>query len=328
MANPMISRFMFVSVLGGFLVGAQSAQAGSTMPPGAFLQQPAPDIITLNRQIQKDPLVAGRYARLYNMSPGMVRMAFSKMRLSTLSEDHVYEVHYVHPGEKIGYKVRRVRKGTAIYRMPDGRPALVRVCGNPIRSTHTTAVRGAFRRAPEAGQPDSVLDFQPYEPLESNMTPSPAPAFGPRVGEPYTGFVESPELATEIPIAPIGLAPVAAAATAVHTVSSFAGAVPILGALGALGALAAGSGSNGSSAIPPANGPGPIIPPVIIPPVPVSGSSTVTPEPNAVLLTLALLSSGGVTLLRRRQRPRPLRALGTLEHLQPVAASLIFGNPL
>jgi hypothetical protein len=305
MANAMISRFMFVSVLGGFLVGAQSAQAGSTMPPGAFLQQPAPDIMTLNRQIQKDPLVAGRYARLYSMSPDMVRMAFSKMRLSTLSEDHVYEVHYVHPGEKIGYKVRRIRKGTAIYRMPDGTPALVRICGNPIRATHTTAVRGAFRRAPEAGQPETALDFQPYEPLESNMTPSPEPAFGPRVGEPYTGFIESPEVAMEIPAVSVGLAPVAAAATAAHAVSSFAGAAPVLGALGALGglaALASGSGSSGSGSTIPPTGGGSSTPPVIIPSAPGSGSAAVTPEPNAVLLTLALLSSGGVMLLCRRRK--------------------------
>lgn len=315
MANAMISRLMFVSVMGGFLIGGQAAQAGSTMPPGAFLHQPAPDITALNRQIQQDPLVAERYARLYNMSPDMVRMAFSKMHLSTLAEDHVYEVHYVHPGERIGYKVRRVRKGTAIYRMPDGTPALVRVCGNPIRATRPTAVRGAFRRAPEAGQPENVLDFQADEPLEASVTPSPEPSFGPRVGEPYTGFVEIPELAPEIPIAPIAVPPIAAATSAAHAVSSFASAAPILGALGALGglgALAAGGGgsSTGGAAVvpvapPSSGGGGTVTPPVIIPPVvvaPGSGAAAVTPEPSSVLLALALLSSGGVSLLRRRRR--------------------------
>ena len=305
MANAMTSRFIFVSVIGGFLAGGQAAQAGSTMPPGAFLHQPAPDIAALNRQIQQDPRVAGRYARLYNMSPDMVRMAFAKMRLSTLAEDHVYEVHYVHPGEKIGYKVRRVRKGTAIYRMPDGTPALVRVCGNPIRATRPTAVRGAFRRAPEAGQPGNVLDFQADEPLEASVTPSPEPSFGPRVGEPYTGFVEIPE-APEIPIAPIALPPIAAAASAVHAVSSFAGAAPILGALGALGALAAGGGggsTGGGAVVPPSSGGGgTVTPPVIIPPGTAIGTAAVTPEPSSVLLVLALAASGSVSLLRRRRR--------------------------
>lgn len=312
MTNAMISRLMFVSAFGGLLFGAQCAQANSTMPPGAFLHQPAPDIITLNRQIQKDPLVAQRYARLYNMSPEMVRNAFSQMRLSTLSEDHVYEVHYVHSGEIIGYKVRRVRKGTAVYRLPDGTPALVRVCGNPIRDAHPKAVKGAFRRAPELGQPESAVDFQPYEPMESAVTPSPEPSFGPRVGEPYSGFVESPGLPTEIPVTPV-LSPVAATAAAVHAVSGFSNALPILGALGALGglgALASGSGGSGSNGVPllpvaPGSGSGgpviPIIPgtgPVTTPLQPAAA----TPEPNSIFLALALLSSGGAGMLRRRRK--------------------------
>ena len=276
------------------------------MPPGAFLHQPAPDITALNRQIQKDPLVAKRYARLYNMSPDMVRSAFSKMRLSTLTEDHVYQVHYVHPGEIIGYKVRRIRKGTAIYRLPDGTPALVRVCGNPIRAKQPKAVKGAHIVAPELGQTESALDFQPYEPLEATMMPSPEPSFGPRVGEPYTGFTESPDVAAEIPLVPV-LAP---AVSAVHAVSSFANAVPILGALGALGglgALASGSGGNGSGGVPiipgggsgtpPGNGGGPVVTPPAAPS---------TPEPNSVFLALALISSGGVSLIQRRRKSKRL----------------------
>jgi hypothetical protein len=316
MATAILSRVMVLSACVGLLAGAHSAQAGESMPPGAFLHQPAPDVATLNRQIAKDPLVAERYARLYNMSPEMVRSAFSKMHLSTLAEDHIYEVHYVHPGERIGYKVRRVRKGTAIYRMPDGTPALVRVCGNPIRATQPKAVRGAFRRAPELGQPESALDFQPYEPLEASVTPSPVPAEGLREGEFSSEFVESPGLEAPIEM-PVGLGPVAAAATAVHTVSAFANAVPILGALGALGglgALAAGSGGGTPGGIvpivPPITNPGGGPPVIVVPPTTGGGGGvgpaapSTTPEPNAVFLALALLSSGGVSLVRHRRKAK------------------------
>ncbi|MCW3100960.1 MAG: hypothetical protein JWL77_6578 [Chthonomonadaceae bacterium] len=301
MATTINSRAFLFAACAGLVAGAHTAHADTTMPPGAFLHQPAPNVAALNRQVQTDRLVAERYARLYGMSPDMVRSAFSKLQLSTLSEDHIYEVHYVHPGEKIGYKLRRVRKGTVIYRMPDGTPALVRVCGNPIRATHPKAVRGAFRRAPEPGQPESALDFQPYEPLEASASPSPVPSPEMRVGEPYTGFVPLTDLPgpTEIPFTPDVLSPATAAATAVHTVSSFAGAAPILGALGALGGVAAlaggsggGGGGGGGIIIPPGGGGGGVGP-------------AATPEPNAVFLGLALLaSSGGILVLRRRKAKR------------------------
>ena len=313
MVTANISRALFLATCVGLVVGTQSAQAGTSMPPGAFLHQPAPDITALNRQIQRDPLVAERYARLYNMSPEMVRSAFSKMHLSTLAEDHIYEIHYVHPGERIGYKIRRVRKGTAVYRMPDGTPALVRVCGNPIRATQPKAVRGAFRRAPELGQPETALDFQPYEPLEASMTPSPVPAEGLREGEFSSEFIESPGVpgVTEIPATPIGVGPVAAAASAVHAVSGFANAVPVLGALGALGglgALAAGSGGSGSPGTivtqAPSPGTGGGTPIIVVPPVTggAGPAAPSTPEPGSVLLGFALLSAGGANMLRRRRK--------------------------
>jgi hypothetical protein len=301
MATTIISRAFFFATCAGLAAGAHSAHADTKMPPGAFLHQPAPNVAALNRQVQTDRLVAERYARLYGMSPDMVRNTFSKMQLSTLSEDHIYEVHYVHPGEKIGYKLRRVRKGTVIYRMPDGTPALVRVCGNPIRPARPTAVRGAFRRAPEPGQPESVVDFQPYEPLEASVSPSPVPAPDMRAGEPYTGFVPVTDLAgpVEIPMAPEALGPdvLSPAAAAVHTASSF-GAGPLLGALGALGGVAAltggsgGGGGGGGIVIPPGGGGGGVVAPA-------------TPEPDAVFLGLALLaSSGGTLILRRRKAKR------------------------
>jgi LPXTG-motif cell wall-anchored protein len=234
------------------------------------------------------------------MSPTTVRSKFSQMRLSTLSEDHIYEVHYVHPGEKIGFKLRRVRKGTVIYRMPDGTPALVRVCGNPIRAARPTAVKGAFRRAPEASMPDSVADFQPYEPLESTVSPSPVPAPDMRAGEPYTGFVPSADLAepVESPIAAEAITPnvLAPAAAVAHSASSF-GAGPLLGALGALGGVAAltggsgGGGGGGGIVSPPIGGGGGVGP-------------TATPEPNAVLFGLALLSSGGAAVFLRRRKAK------------------------
>ncbi len=314
MATAYATRTINFTACLGLIVAAQIAHAGSNMPPGAFLHQPAPDIAALNRQVQSDRLVAERYARLYNMSPEMVRAAFSKMKLSVLSEDHVYEVHYVHPGEQIGYKIRRVRKGTAIYRMPDGTPALVKVCGNPIRATQPRAVRGAFRRAPELGEPEAALDFQPFEPLEAPAEAGPITAADMRDAEPFGGFIESPGLPgpSEIPITPIDVVP---AVAAVHTVSNFANAIPaILAPVGALAGLLASSGESSGSAgtlpgaiiVPPITGnsgtPPPVVTPPIIPPVGTGPAAITTPEPNAALLAAALLSAGFAGWKTRRRK--------------------------
>lgn len=300
MATTINSRALFFALCTGLVAGTNSAQAKTAMPPGAFLHQPATTVEALNRQVQTDKLVAERYARLYGMSPEMVRSAFSKMQLSTLNEDHIYEVHYVHPGEKIGFKLRRVRRGTPIYRLPDGTPALVRVCGNPIKATRPKAVKGAFLRAPEPGAPETALDFQPYEPLETLVTPSPVPSTEMRVGEPYSGFTPLTDLPgpEEIPITPEILTPETIVPAAVNTVRSFSSAAPILGALGAIGGIAAlaggsgGGGGGGGAIIPPGGGGGGGVGPVA------------TPEPNAVFLGLALLSSGGATMIMRRRKAK------------------------
>jgi hypothetical protein len=112
---------------------AAHADTPERMPRGAFLRHPANSTSRLAAQVKADPVVCGRYARLFHLSPQMVQLAMGSMRLKRLAEDHVLAVHYVHPGEKIGYKLSRVKKGTLIYALPDGTPALVEVCGNPLR---------------------------------------------------------------------------------------------------------------------------------------------------------------------------------------------------
>src|SRR5579871_4974533 len=129
---------------------------GYGMPTGAFLQQPAPTVAALTWQLSKDRVVSIRYARLFNMSPQMVHQAFGRLRLVRLPEDRVLQVFYVRPGERIGYLLRRVRKGTLVYELPDGTPLLLRRCGNPIHKVLPTQ-----RSMPLS----SVPEYAPYESL-------------------------------------------------------------------------------------------------------------------------------------------------------------------
>ena len=136
------------------------------MPRGAFLQQPAPTIQDLQRQVNTNNAVCIRYARLFHLSPTMVRLAVGQMHLTRLTQNLPLEIHYVHPGERIGYKLRRLPKGTLVYALPDGTPALVEVCGNPVRKVITARLD-----SPEYGLP-GLPDFSPQERLGTLTTPT------------------------------------------------------------------------------------------------------------------------------------------------------------
>jgi hypothetical protein len=156
---------------------AASAGAAPAMPPGAFLRSPVPDVNALNHQLRMDPLVVARYRSLLRLSPEMVRATFSQLHLTHLTRDMTLEVHYVHAKETIGAKVRRVRKGTAVFALPNGTPVLAQVCGNPLRSIK--AVKKLMNMLPVAVQSihsvarmsmvDDAPDFDSTEPLTFPM---------------------------------------------------------------------------------------------------------------------------------------------------------------
>ncbi|MCS6775198.1 MAG: hypothetical protein RMJ43_13535 [Chloroherpetonaceae bacterium] len=130
------------------------------LPPGSFLRRPAPGAGALQHALRTDPVVAQRYMRTFQVSAQELRATFAQLRLIRLPQDRVFRVHYVHRGEVIGYRVRRVRRGTPVYALRDGTPVLVQVCGNPLQ---------VALPVPEMLLPPlqrlSILDFTPDEPL-------------------------------------------------------------------------------------------------------------------------------------------------------------------
>jgi hypothetical protein len=313
-----------------------SATAAPRMPVGAFLRHPAPTVDALNRQLRTDPLVCTRYARLYKMSPEMVKQAFAHMRLATLPEDRILAVHYVYPGEKIKYKLRRVKKGTPVYLLSDGSPALVRVCGNPVK-----AVLGEAKNypGPVTGKPSLIPEFVENEAL----TPIPAApriAAGPlRAAAPEEEIGPIPVTDVlppgNLPPVPPGLKPAEIAPVATSTISHFANntGLLLLPALGGLAALLGGGGNSSSPesaaappvvtppivtppivtppilpppvltppvVTPPVTTPPVVKPPVVVPPITSTGGPSQTPEPGAIVGSLALLTAG-VLLARRRK---------------------------
>src|SRR5262249_42643760 len=82
------------------------------------------------------------------------------MHLMRLPQDRVLQVYFVRPGERIGYRLRRVRRGTLIYVLTDNTPALAQVCGNPLR-----AALPPDPFLPPAKETARIPDFDSDDPL-------------------------------------------------------------------------------------------------------------------------------------------------------------------
>jgi len=87
----------------------------------------------LVNQIRTDPIVSRRFERFMVLPPHLIRLAFRGLHVERTKADMVRKVYYVHKGEKIGYVVRKVRKGTAVFASVNGSPILLKACANVMR---------------------------------------------------------------------------------------------------------------------------------------------------------------------------------------------------
>src|SRR5689334_22712177 len=97
------------------------------MPPGAYLRTAAPTVTSLVRQVCSDKLVSKRYARLFGMRQDTISKVWSETHLERLKHEQICRVYYVHQNERLGYKIRRVRRGTIVFALSDGTPVLIQV---------------------------------------------------------------------------------------------------------------------------------------------------------------------------------------------------------
>ncbi len=144
------------------------------MPPGAFLRNPVSDVDALSRELREDSVAVSRYSHKLHLSPAIVRANFAHLHLTRLKRDIIMEVCYVHPGERIGVKVRRVRKGTVVFSLPNGTPVLAQVCGNPLHKLaglNRRGKRSIVSPFTKKRRRADIPDFDPSEPLDPPQRP-------------------------------------------------------------------------------------------------------------------------------------------------------------
>jgi len=289
------------------------------MPPGAFLRSPVSGVDALTRELRADSLVTSRYSRLLRLSPEMVRATFAHLRLIRLKQDMLLEVHHVHAHETIGSKVRRVRKGTPVFALPDGTPLLAQVCGNPLRggdarvqlALHPNSADGPLTLN-SLPVPRDIPDFDPAEPQNTPALPPVSRTITLRDAVPLMQVRperENPILSQdEVPAEALEKMPsIHTVAQAGESLSGWVGGGTLIGTAVAL--TGHNPGPVLSEILPLLRRPDISTTPGQIPRTP--PDITVTPEPDALLLAVALAAALLVhfNLRRRKTRSRNSRAV-------------------
>lgn len=272
------------------------------LPQGSFINVPCQTVEALVSHVQRNSVVAARYARVFHMSPAAVVEAFKQLKVGTMPEDRITRVYFVH-GWTIGYRVRRVKKGTPIFTMPDDTPALVLVCGNPLVTTPVPPLLS--QPIPEFGPTFEEAEL-PSGP-ERASAPLEAPEEMPVLASPEPGvqdIVESapvvpPEFVEDTGVLPADRIPLTEAhltpPIALAMLAAFY-ATPGLGGGGGFGSVPTPTTPGGGT---PRTLPGTITPIAASPPVgPV-------PEPGpAGLAACAAMAMAATGLLTRARRTR------------------------
>ena len=164
-----MKQFIFILFL---IAGCKSSLAAvphTRMLPGSFLQYQANSVAQLVHEVDTDNLVASRYMTHFHIqSRGMLELALASLFRTRLSQKHSMAVWYCHNvphgKEMQGFHWKIMPVGSWVFETPEGVPALIAVCGNPIGRVNLPAPRTAM----------SVLFQAQYQFQQAPSTPEAA----------------------------------------------------------------------------------------------------------------------------------------------------------
>lgn len=293
--NPQpVACFAFIVVLAVGLSSAVPVMAAPLLPPNSFLRVPVTTVQGLIREVSEDPIVANRYARLFRMSPTMVKVTFAGLHLTRLPEERPLQIWGIglnRPEQPLIARVRRVSQGEPIFAGSDNTPVLLVRCGNPIYLIHSAGPTVSHARVP-LWQPYAANENLPLGPGETDFA---LPTVSPAERLVASNLLLPPVEETTGPIAfapPTGATPAVSGEEASVGLPGSSGShgnlfgwLAPLPILAALGSLHGGGGSH------------PAVAPPLLGPVPV-------PEGGLKSLLGAVSLLGAGFMIRRAIRPR------------------------
>lgn len=99
--------------------------------PGAFLNDPAPNMAAIIHQLKTDPEVYSRYFRHYQMTQNQLAAYFATLKPAKITKAGLYRVYNEHEGV-VRAKYFHLKVGSLIYVDAAGRPVMKKLCGNPM----------------------------------------------------------------------------------------------------------------------------------------------------------------------------------------------------
>lgn len=285
---------MGLAVLAVSFGGAGTAiakPAGAT----AFLTEYADTPDQVVTQVERNRLVALRYARVFTKDPSAVLSYFrNELSLVTLDQTMQVDIYRLDESRRIVQDTRELKAGTKVFANRAGYPVLEYGTGNPL--TNDLPARGVGR--PASKPISKVADAQPQELGKPVAQAAPQPS--PTTVDQALGQTNPPPVAPSNPIVPTEPGSTVINPSSQPTgglpsgggggrISSGSGWLSALGAAAAAAALAGGRGSSsgidGGGGAPQGGGEPPIV-----------------PEPASMMvLGTGLLTLGGVICRMRRK---------------------------
>ena len=157
-------------------VSAPLENAGPRMERGSFLRRHVETPAQLVNQVRNDPVVARRYMRYFGRNRSDLIAYLQTLRIKPLTQDHRYEVYYVHKGEIMGSKMLHMKRDSRIFIDRNGTPVMKLSCGNPmlIHEVPKPVVIRTKPTPPEIVTPTPPTPVKPT-PLQPTEVAAPVP---------------------------------------------------------------------------------------------------------------------------------------------------------
>jgi hypothetical protein len=142
-------------------------QAVAQMPHNSFLRKPAHSVSELIQQFKNDPIVQKRFMNHYGVPKEEIIAFFSGLRVERLTQTAYHKVYNVDKFGVIRSRNLKVKAGTLVFLTSDGRPALIRSCGNPTDITIIHIIPPTPRMLMEnpVVPPEEMIPLMPEEML-------------------------------------------------------------------------------------------------------------------------------------------------------------------
>lgn len=132
MKNTIIKLMALIAAIGTLFAFTSSVYAKA---PGSFLPKTPASSSELASLVEKNTALASRYAAHFGIPKNSVASYFKNLKLTKTTERMSVQIWYINKYNKVAIKSKTLAKGTAVFTTADGKPVLLKVCGNPLCST-------------------------------------------------------------------------------------------------------------------------------------------------------------------------------------------------